>query len=504
MCASCRASEEDVVEQTESIPVRAAFSVTMKALERLTQTGSPAERAAIHRAMATLRTSLTKVEKEQMEQGLPTALEQLHLAAGIIEPLSTEGAALKAWGADLVQRRQAAGLSRTVLAERAGLSESTLRNVETGRRAPTRTTIMHLQSVPELRIDPSPLGEHLTDRRVRTQDFSPNCWLTPEYDALKLNSELTMLLNGRGGHLEQTYLYLDASSAAAWCSIAEQEVYTISRMLMPMDRVAERVAELAGPVGLDVIGLGCGDGKDEVRLTQCLLEHHKNRNLRLYLLDISQPLCCAAYRHAAEALADRTSVSVYAIQGNFHNLQRYTTLLHSPERSHRRRIVCMFGNTFANLQNEIMFVRNSLLGFAPGDFLLLNVPATMASRDQPDEIRRKDRRFAGNAPRADMSSMDRMFCDLLRRYIPGLKSTEIKSVLDFAACPVPGSYAADVRANVKMTSGESKHFSIAYLKRYDQEQLDDAMRQEGWRAVAYWRYAEDYHPRLLLLYQRMR
>ena len=125
MCASCRASEEDVVEQTESIPVRAAFSVTMKALERLTQTGSPAERAAIHRAMATLRTSLTKVEKEQMEQGLPTALEQLHLAAGIIEPLSTEGAALKAWGADLVQRRQAAGLSRTVLAERAGLSEST-------------------------------------------------------------------------------------------------------------------------------------------------------------------------------------------------------------------------------------------------------------------------------------------------------------------------------------------------------------------------------------------
>ena len=72
--------------------------------------------------------------------------------------------------------------------------------------------------------------------------------------------------------------------------------------MMPMDRVAERVAELAGPVGLDVIGLGCGDGKDEVRLTQCLLEHHKNRNLRLYLLDISQPLCCAAYRHAAEVV----------------------------------------------------------------------------------------------------------------------------------------------------------------------------------------------------------
>ena len=69
---------------------------------------------------------------------------------------------------------------------------------------------------------------------------------------------------------------------------------------------------------------------------------------------------------------------------------------------------------------------------------------------------------------------------------------------------MPGSYAADIRANVKMTSGEVKHFSIAYLKRYDQERLDETMRQEGWRAVAHWRYAEEYHPRLLLLYQRIR
>jgi uncharacterized SAM-dependent methyltransferase len=73
-------------------------------------------------------------------------------------------------------------------------------------------------------------------------------------------------------------------------------------------------------------------------------------------------------------------VSVYAIQGNFHNLQRYTPLLHAPERAHRRRIVCMFGNTFANLQNEIMFVRNSLLGFAPGDFLLISVGSTHGQR----------------------------------------------------------------------------------------------------------------------------
>jgi len=492
------------VEQFESIPVRAAFSRTMQVLERLSKQGTLQQQASLRRALETLRRSLPAAEEYDSDGLLDDAGSPLQLAAGIVEPISTDKVALKEWGADLARRRRAAGLSRTALAERAGISDSTLRNVETGRRAPTRTTIMHLQSVPELRIDPSPIGPQIISRRRHAQDLLPNCWLAPEYDALKLHNEMTMLLNGRGGHLEQTYLYLDPSSAAAWYAIASQEVNTLARMLMPIDQIAEVISDQAGAVGLDVIGLGCGDSKDEVRLCQSLLERHSNRNLRLYLLDISQPLLCAAYRHAAEVLADRAAVTVCAIQGNFHNLQRYTPLLHLPERSHRRRIVCMFGNTFSNLQNEILFVRNSLLGFAPGDFLLLNVPAAMASADDIEAIRRKDRRFAGQLPTTDMSAQDRMYCDLLERHIPGVKSTEIKWVLDFAACPVPGSYAANLRGTVKTHHGETKQFSVVYNKRYDPQRLDAVMAEEGWAPVAFWRYAEEYHPRLLLLYQRTR
>ena len=492
------------MEPNATIPVRALFAETLEVLSSLTKQGTRKQRELLRQAMQTLRERLHEAEKAQSEHPRPIVAAQLHLAAGIVQPQSSERAVLKAWGEDLVRRRKAAGLSRAVLAERAGICDSTLRNVETGRRPPTRTTLMHLQSVPELRIDPSPIGQHITGRKQRAQEFSPNCWLTPEYDALKLHNELTMQLNGRGGHVEQTYLYLDHSSAAAWCAIAEQEVYTTARNLMPLGRVAERISELVGPVGLDVIGLGCGDGKDEVRLTQRLLDLHQNRNLRLYLLDISQPLCSGAYRHAAEVLGVRPSVSVYAIQGTFHNLQRYTPLLHVPERAHRRRIVCMFGNTFANLQNEIMFVRNSLLGFAPGDFLLLNVPATMASVDDPEEILRKDRRLAGRISTDEKSPQDQMFLDLLRRYVPSIKNAELSATLDFDACPVPGSYAADIRASVKMVSGETKQFSLLYAKRYDQEQLDCKMSKEGWLPVAHWRYAEEYHPRLLLLYQRSR
>lgn len=491
------------MEQIESIPVRTLFTGTIQVLERLIKQSPPKQREALRRAKATLRASLA--EAELSEPPRTEVAKELHLAAGIVEPESTEAAVLRVWGADLERRRKAAGLSRQVLADRAGISESTLRNVEKARRAPTRTTVMHLQSVPELRIDPSPIDGQILCRKMQTQDFSPNCWLAPEYDALKLHSELNMQLNGRGGHIEQTYLYLDPTSAAAWCSFAEQEGYMRVRSAMQLGPVSERIVELAGPVGLDVIGLGSGDGKDEVRLTQCLLEHNQNRNLRLYLLDISQPLCSASYRHAAEVLGDEPSVSVYAIQGNFYNLQRYTTLLHAPERSHRRRVICMFGNTFANLHNEIMFVRSSLIGFAPGDFLLLTVPATMAAASDPTEILRKDPRLSGRVTSGmGLSRHDEQLVGVLRRNISGVTSIDLTSSLDLDACPVPGSYAADVRATVKMHSGETKQFSVYYSKRYDREQLDCKMCNEGWSPVGHWRYAEDQHPRLLLLYQRTR
>lgn len=495
------------METIDEIPVRMLFARTIETLASLAEGRPSKERAAILKAVATLRATQAYAEvasPQASEDGGPALDAEPRLAAGIVEPESHSVAVLKAWGADLEQRRKAAGLSRAVLAERAGISESTLRNVEKGRRPPTRTTLMHLQSVPELRIDPTPIGGHLAGRQKLGQEFAPNCWLAPEFDALKLHREMTMLLNGRGGHIEQTYLYMDHPSAAAWCAIAEQEIYTTTRNLMPLGRVAERITDLAGSVGLDVIGLGCGDGRDEVRLSECLLEQNRKSNLRLYLLDISQPLCSAAYRNAAEILGARSNVSVYALQGNFHNLQRYTPLLHVPERSHRRRVICMFGNTFANLQNEIMFVRNSLLGFAPGDFLLLNVPATMAPADQPDEIRRIDRRLAGRIAADEKAPQDRIFLDLIRRYVPDIKSIELTPVLDFEACPVPGSYAADIRASVKMLTGQSKQFSILYAKRYDPDQLDCKMCKEGWAPVAHWRYAEEHHPRLLLLYQRSR
>ena len=502
----CEEKKAMTMEETNSVPVRTLFSTTIYALDELIQKSPRKRREPLTRAKNAIEAVLSDVSETDAVTMQNNASRQLHLASGIVEPPNTDHTALKEWGADLVRRREAAGFSRDVLAKRAGISESTLRNVETGRRAPTRTTIMHLQSVAELRIDASPIIQHATDRRRVSPGFSPNCWLAPEYDAIRLHRELTMQLNGHGGHIEQTYLYFDHASATAWCAFAEQGVYRAARSLMPLSQVSEKIVEVVGQLGLDVIGLGCGDGQDEVRLCEHLLSIHRNDNLRLYLLDISQPLCTGAYRHAAEVLGNRPSVSVYAIQGNFHNLQRYTPLLHSPERAHRRRVLCMFGNTFANLQNEIMFVRNSLVGFSPGDFLLLNVSEAVDSSSDPAKLLAQDRRLTGKFSSDGKSSERQMFFDpyLLHRHIPGVKRVDLSPTLGFEACPVPGSYAADIRATAYLTNGETRQFSMLYVKRYNRDQLDTKMRNEGWNALANWRYGDESQPRLLLLYQRMR
>jgi transcriptional regulator with XRE-family HTH domain len=405
----------------------------------------------------------------------------------------------KAWGEELRRRREALGLSRMQLAKLAGISANMLRNLEGGRRSPTPGVMNRLMAVKELKLEPTDPLLRVPMQGAAAADLAPNCWLAPGFDSIKMIKEMVLQLNGRGGHVEQSFLYLDHLSSACWCAIADQEDYVAAQSGKPLDRAAAAILRSVNGAGLDIIGMGCGDGKTEVRLVQHLVERGGHGDLRFYMLDISQPLLSAAYKHAADTLADRRGVAMFAIQGNFHDLPRYTQLLYTPERAHRRRVVCMFGYTFGNLQNEILFVRNSLVGFAPGDLLLLDVGLVCAPADQPEEVMKRDPRLSGKLPAGWQTRYEEWLAGPLKRYmkdyVGGLSFT---SELDTASCPVSGSYAVEVRANVKVHGGE-KTFSIFRVKRYDIIKLVACLRQLGWDPVDGWQYGSD--PRVLYLFR---
>lgn len=470
----------------------AALRIAIASVERhLPGEGSGAQ-DPVGDALDTLRRFQTRLS-EPAALGLPIAGEPQG-AEGSGEPFD-----LAAWARFLRQKRQASGLSRAQLARRSGLSESTLKNLEIGRHAPTTTTLLHLLAVPELKLEWSDPIFLIPPSQAAGADFSPNCWLAPGFDPIKMVKETVQQLNGWGGNIEQSSLYLDHLSAAGWCAIADQEDYASAQAALPLPDVAARVLECTGAASLDLIALGSGDGKKETRLAQLLLDRAAPSDLRLYLLDISQPLLGAAYKHAADVLGDRRGVAVFAIQGNMHHLPRYRQLLYTPQSSHRRRLAVMLGGTFGNLDNEILFLRNGLAGLGADDLLLLDIAKAYASADRPSEIQRLDPRLSGRLPLGWQQAYERFLSGPILRYTRGATAVEFSAVLDRSACTLPGSYAVDLRAQVKLQGEEKRAFTMMRFKRYDPEQLSVSLAAEGWATVGTWRYGDD---RLLQLFQR--
>jgi hypothetical protein len=75
-------------------------------------------------------------------------------------------------------------------------------------------------------------------------------------------------------------------------------------------------------------------------------------------------------------------------------------------------------------------------------------------------------------------------------------------VLDTAACPIPGSYAAEVRAHVRLTTGEEKVFSLTYWKHYDPDRLAGCFEHEGWSLARHWSYGQEPRRRDLYLFRK--
>src|SRR5437870_4948126 len=114
--------------------------------------------------------------------------------------------ALQHMGRVIRERRELSKLSRASLALRAGISESTLKNLESGRHQPSRTTLMQLCAVTELKLN---LSDLMTVSPSRDYESGPplNCWLAPGFDPIAMAHELTTRLSGRGGHIEPTFPY---------------------------------------------------------------------------------------------------------------------------------------------------------------------------------------------------------------------------------------------------------------------------------------------------------
>lgn len=386
------------------------------------------------------------------------------------------------------QRRRAAGLSQVELASRSTISLGTIKNIERLRQKPSRKTVARLISVEALGL----MVDDVAGPKPSTEPFALNSWMSPEYDPVRLGLELVRMVNSpSGGHLEQTYQYLDSQSAAAWITLANSGRYAQAyRAACPLDRVAARAAQLCEPSVVDVIALGAGDGRAEVRFSQHLLDHLPTNSplqLKLKLLDISHALLGSAYRHAVDLLEPR-GVQIQTLHADFHHLVRYPELHYTAPGSMRRpRVFLMLGNTIANVDNELRFFQQLYDSAAPGDLAVVDCQLVAAPSDRPDEIRRLDGTIRDGKPSVEHAAW---LAGPFRRHCHNVKDVEISVELR-QQCAVPGSYEADAVAKVHSFDGTTRRFSAWRVRRYDPERLATSLRELGWEKELLLRYGPD-------------
>lgn len=394
--------------------------------------------------------------------------------------------------ADLLRhRREKAGITVSELARLSGLTRGTIRNLESGRTAPTPETFRRLAQIADLDLTEAP-------SRSDTTGFAPtpSAWLSPRYDPLQLASDMAQIFNGPGGTLEQTFAYLDPQSAADWYEYSNLPGYLESfRSKIPVELLARAVMDASTAKSLDLVALGVGDGKSETRLTQALSQLLPGpAALRMYLLEISHPLLVTAYKHAVAGLPGE--LPVFPIHGNFLDLPRVLPLQQQPGRE-RRRLWTMFGNTMGNLAHEPSFLADVGASSRPGDLLLLDVQKTWAPARDLKAIRKDDPIF--NGPMHPVA--ERWLSGPVLRHCRGAREVRF-DLVPHNRCTLAGSYEITFSADVTFDGGRQRRFEVFRVRRYDVAKLTSELNDLGWRCVFSALYGPAPEHMAMLLLQR--
>lgn len=375
-----------------------------------------------------------------------------------------------AFRALLKTRRKAANLSLRQLAKLSSLAPNTIRYIENGSHEASEITASRLARVAEL---------GLLEYASSAAAPRPNCWLLSGYDRRALMDEIQQTLSAPGGRLEQTSLYLDDVSAGDYLAIAGAPAFQERFRALPLAELGAAIAAPLGGAPLDLVALGPGDGRSEVELAKEILKAAPGIDMKVSLLDISHTLLTMAYARARAELP--AQVSVEALHGDFRHIVRYS-VLHRAAALRRRRCYVLLGGTLANVDSEVLFIRDGLGQSQAGDFAVVDFQLVWGDRRDPEALRAADPVLRQGPP-----ELHARWCSgPLRRY--GHDLEDVKVGVDLMADgAIEGSYELDFYADA--VKGNAVHrFHLFRVRRYDLAPLLATFARLGWETERCWTY----------------
>jgi transcriptional regulator with XRE-family HTH domain len=397
-------------------------------------------------------------------------------------PTTDDRSALVRFGRELMERRRKAQLTRVALARITGLSEATLKLIEKGHSRPTRNTLMRLLVVKKLQLSQSDVEGILRTNGRMTPIFQPvehhvapelNFLVMPEYDNTQMFLNFVQFLQGSGGHIEQTYLYLDPLSVLDYISMKKKLPCFQNKAATSFHEMAKRI--MSKHDRFEIVVLGSGDGQTAVQFIRILSEVQQEVDLDVILVDISQSLLTTAYHHSMQVLGKIPGIRIVALQGNFLQFQ---TLPPKPLRTDsRRRIVVLLGFTFSTLDQGFEFLANKLRGpLGELDFLLIDVLLAYGKTDK--EITDNDPLLRDALP----SSLRRWLERPLSHSLSGTARIRFQTNLDTRS--LPRSYLITINAVVESLQKDERVFSMLRIRRYEPKFFARQMELLGWTLVS--------------------
>ena len=393
--------------------------------------------------------------------------------------------------AELRRRREAAGWSRAALAARVGLSESTIRNLETGRHLPTAQTLAAIATA--LPWSASGRGGWREDA-AGLLDRGPACLVGMD-DGLWTHQLLLAALSGEGGYLAPSLLLSDPACAAAFCAYRNRPALDGRCEVGMWREVARVIRALVGRNPLDILAIACMDGRKETALCEWLQAEGLSR-LRVLLVEQSLPLLTSAFRHALGRLGTAPEVQLGGLQAELTQLPLYRL-----SQTRQRQLFCLLSPQLGLVESEVLVMRQALVNAQQRDLLLLGFDVAMGDprsvTDRPDEP------LLLHADRAEpllRAFVERPF----QLYVRDLRALQIEAVLDVVGCAVPASYAVELQTTVTAPPRKPRRYATWRSKRFQSQTLAAAMLTEGWQLLREWQDDNQTPAAGLHLYERTR
>lgn len=391
-------------------------------------------------------------------------------------------------GSRLRLAREGIGMSGRKTSQAAGLSIETAHSIESTGRMPGIDTVERLASV--LRVSPSWLAFG-TDPMRRVMNYR---W-APGHSALGAARELEAIIRGEGGKIDHSFLYFDPAGAALY-----EEVSRVPEPRPLAEAAVEILSQFKEP--LSVVALGSGMAHIETTLVECLVRPESSPDLDgepaidLYLVDSSACLLGEGHRHAAQRLACH-SVPVVAIEGDFRKLPTFSEMF--APRGPRRKLFVLLGYTIGNLDNELSFLRESLLCATRGDLMLFDFGTQIDKSKNPGSALKSEpgaKVIQAGGTVTNNKWLAFLAGPVSRVYGEHGLQVGLRHVPESGV--IPNSHSVEFW--VKTPDG--KQFVTCGWRRYDPESMAAAFARFGWRLVKMWPFGQQ-RPSSLALFQRV-